>query len=191
MQKITLRLCWSSVLRNLWKYWHICNALSFPPKLWGSLGINKNEVALFSWGNFDPFPSFSSIFMSVPSGTLKPFPTEVQVRGVVSMTGHDRPTPAFIFSPENFRRPDLPNGTPVSVKAKRVDECDQLILMTFLSGSIRETSLSKKTVSYLKIQRSFIIFPTKILIWIHLEYTSISMQTHIYIIYYILYIIYI
>lgn len=81
--------------------------------------------------------------MSVPSGTLKPFPTEVQVRGVVSMTGHDRPTPAFIFSPENFRRPDLPNGTPVSVKAKRVDECDQLILMTFLSGSIRETSLSK------------------------------------------------
>lgn len=42
------------------------------------------------------------------------------MRGVVSMTGHDRPTPAFIFSPENFRRPDLPNSLKVGTLSQKL-----------------------------------------------------------------------
>lgn len=74
----------------------------------------------------------------------------VQVRGVVSMTGHDRPTPAFIFSPENFRRPDLPNGLKVRDIVPEIASDDTLAGLGRLVHDPEDFTVAGKTFEITK-----------------------------------------
>ena len=177
MQKITLQLCRSSVLRNLWKYWHICNALSFPQNYgdqqkWGST-IFLGQFLTHS----HHFHQFSWVFH------LELW-SHFQLRSRCAVLWAWQATTDRLLPSSSPRRISdvriYPTARQLASKRSELMSAISWYWWHFSLG-LSGKRVYPKTVSYLKIQRSFIIFPTKILIWIHLEYTPISMQTHIYI----------
>eukprot|EP00435_Cladocopium_sp_Y103_P031519 s591_g8.t1 len=75
----------------------------------------------------------------------------VQVRGLVSNHSlQDKPAPSFIFSPENFRRPDLPKGLKVRDIVPEVASDDTLAGLGRLVHDPEDFTVAGKTFEITK-----------------------------------------